>query len=156
MMQIRNIMVSIVILTNAVVLSSCNSIIAEYSLQAYTNATSLKARSLALVDLSEGPYLPHVDVANTLMADINAAFEFANGLPNNQIAARQWDLIRDKERNLVGGYVEFWKTQSPSGVSDFFRNEAKTGIARAFDYVICLEVNKRESSSCTSLSTASQ
>lgn len=128
---------------------SCTPIIAGYDLDAYKNATSLKARSLALIDSADKPYATNSAKADSLMVDIDKAYEFSAGISNNDISAEQWSRIRDPRENFVGGFIEFWKAQS-KGVSSGFQTEAKIGIGKAFDYIICLEANKREATPCAS------
>ncbi len=135
--------------------TACAPIIADYSLEGYKNATSLKARSLAMIDLSAEGYGKHSSTVEKLLVDIDAAYEFAAGTPNNQITAEQWDRIRRKDHNFVGGYVVHWKGLNGKAVSEFFRQEAKTGIGRAYDYIICLEVNKNKAASCKSVTDTS-
>jgi len=128
---------------------SCSPIISGYDLDAYKNATSLKARSLSVIDLAEKPYSANAVKVDSLMVDIDKAYEFSAGISNNDISAEQWSRIRDPRENFVGGFIEFWKSQG-KGVSAGFRTEAKIGIGKAFDYIICLEANKREATPCAS------
>lgn len=129
------------------VLTGCTSIIAGYNLQAYKNATDNKAKSIALIELSDQPYTNHRVLAEKLLVDIDAAYEFAAGIKANTLSAKQWQIMRSKDRNLIGGYVEFWKT-TENGVGTFFKNEAKAQISTAYDYIICLEANKKEATGC--------
>ncbi|QLQ18873.1 MAG: hypothetical protein HZT43_09640 [Exiguobacterium profundum] len=79
----------------ALSLSACTPFAGAYSEQAYLNATSLKARSLALVAVSDQPYSSHRDDVAEVLTDIDAAYEYARGLPRNDIVTEQWRLIRD-------------------------------------------------------------
>ena len=127
-------------------LSGCGRLIADYSLDAYKNATSLKAEALAMVGKSTEPYAKHAKDVDALNVKIDAAYEFANGIPENQLSAQQWAIIKDPDRHLYGGYIKFWKAHGP--VSAFFREGAKKNIGAAFDEIICLEVNKQSLTSC--------
>lgn len=140
---------SITLFLLAFVLTACDPIIGAYSAEAYKNATSLKARSLAMIDRSGKSYGSQEADAVALMTDIDAAYEFSNGLPKNSISARQWDEMRDPNAGLMGGFVAGWKRNGTTG--SFFRGEKKKQIARAFDYIICLEVNKQKATPCASL-----
>ncbi|MEO9299023.1 hypothetical protein [Devosia alba] len=141
------------LMLSATVLSACTSTIAGYSLEAYTLATGLKARSLAVVQLSTESFSTHAEVVDQLLVDIDAAYEFAAGIPNNKIAAEQWALLRDPSEALLGGYFAFWEIEEPGGVSEYFRDQSKEIIAEAFNFIICLEVNKQQASSCSELKT---
>lgn len=153
----RVVLLSLIVIVTLFALSACTTVtpgVGKPNQKAYENATSIKARSLALVDLSAEPYTKHEQTAVTLMTDVSAAREYSAGLPNNSISAKQWDAIRDPQRNLLGGYVARWKAQTGKGMSEFFRKEVKTQLSRAFDYLICLETNKGAAKPCSTLAPA--
>lgn len=137
-----------------VMVAACDPIISAYSAKAYENATSLKARSLALIDRSGQSYSSQASDAITLMTDIDAAYEFSRGLPKNSLSAAQWNTMRNPDEGLMGGFVAGWKRNSTT--SAFFRDEKKKQISRAYDYIICLEVNKQNATPCSSLQTAGE
>jgi hypothetical protein len=141
------------LLLAVLLLSGCGRLIADYSLDAYKNATTLKAEALAMVDKSNESYGKHAKDVDALNVKIDAAYEFAAGIPDNQLSARQWAIIKDPDLHLYGGYVKFWKTHGP--VSAFFRAGAKKNIGEAFDEIICLEVNKQSLTSCPAAVAAS-
>ncbi len=125
---------------------ACDPLISSFSEEAYRNATSLKARSLALVVQSGEPYASHADDAETLLVDIDAAYEFLKGRSGNDDAVRQWEILRNPGGNMIGGFVALW--QQSGKVSEFARNDAAAEISAGFDYVICLEAFKRDPKSC--------
>ena len=133
----------------ALALGACAPLISGYSLDAYKNATTLKAETLALVDESGEPYADHSAQVKTLTTKLNAAYEFSAGAPKNEISAQQWRLLIDPDRNLYGGFVKVWKTQSTT--SEAYRTGKKKQLGQAFDYIACLEINKKEAKSCASL-----
>jgi hypothetical protein len=137
---------AVVLLVVVLLVSGCGRLIADYSLDAYKNATSLKAEALAMVDKSNEPYGKHGKEVDALNVKIDAAYEFAAGIPENQLSAQQWAILKDPDRHLYGGYINVWKTHGP--VSAFFRDGAKRNIGAAFDEIICLEVNKQSLTSC--------
>ncbi len=128
-------------------LQGCGSLIAGYSLEAYKNATTLKAETAALIDKSGESYSSHKAEVEALNTRINAAYEFAAGIPHNELTAAQWQILRDPNRDLYGGYIRDWsraKTVSPA-----FREAKKIQIGRAFDFIICLEANKQAAQQCS-------
>lgn len=128
-------------------IAACSSLpIGEYSLDAYKNATSLKAETLAIIDKAKEPYRTHQSEVEALTTKIDSAYEFSAGMPNNQLSAQQWNILRDPAGNLYGGFVRLWKKQGT--VSDFYRSEEKAQIGAAFDEIICLEANKQAPSKC--------
>jgi len=126
-------------------LVGCGSLIADYSLDAYKNATTLKAETAALIDKSNEPYDNHANAVDDLTTKINAAYEFAAGLPSNQISAAQWQILRDPNGKLYGGFLRRWRT---GPLSTAYRADKKRQINRAYDYIICLEANKKEPTVC--------
>jgi hypothetical protein len=135
-------------------LCGCGSLISEYSIEAYKNATTLKAETLALVDKSTSDYSRNAKDVDELTTKINAAYEFSAGLPSNELSARQWDILRDPNGNLYGGFVKRWKTSGR--VSPAYRDEKRDQLGQAFNYIICLEANKKEAKSCTQAVAAGQ
>ena len=130
----------------ALLLAACAPIISEYSLDAYKNATSLKAETFALVDKSGGRFKDHQRDVEALTTRIDAAYEFAAGLPANELSARQWQTLRNPQGGLYGGFLSIWKQGT---LPAEFREEKKRQLGKAFDEIICLEVNKKETQRCT-------
>ncbi len=130
-------------------IGACDPLISSFSEEAYRNATSLKARSLALVDQSGEEYAAHRADAEQLLVDVDAAYEFVNGRPGNEISARQWDLMRDRDGGLLGGFQGKWREDGK--LNTFFRGEVRALIASGFDTIICVEVNKRSADKCDNL-----
>jgi hypothetical protein len=127
--------------------SGCAPLIADYSLEAYKNATSLKAETAALIDKSDEAYAAHKADVDILTTKINAAYEFSAGIPANEISAKQWDILRGDA--LYGGFVKLWATQGMTGAA--YRTEKKRQLDDAYNQIICLEVNKQSATSCQAL-----
>ena len=83
-------------------LSACDPLISAYTEQAYQNATRLKAESLALIAKSGQPFSSRQAEVEQLLTNIDAAYEYAKGLPKNEVAAEQWRKIRDPGGGLLG------------------------------------------------------
>jgi hypothetical protein len=135
-------------------LAACAPLISEYNADAYKNATTLKAETLSLIDKAGDSYGSRRIEAEALTTKVDAAYEFAAGLPNNQISAQQWQILRNPDGNLYGGFVRLWRKAGKLG--DVYRSEKKAQLAAAFDYIICLEANKKDSKSCSSIATGGQ
>jgi hypothetical protein len=136
----------------ASVLSGCTPLIGAYSDEAYKNATSLKAETLALMDKSGESFVTHKSEVDAVTTRISAAYEYSAGLPSNQLSAQQWQILRNPDGNLYGAFVRRW--QSSGRISPAYRTEKKIDIAEAFDYIICLEANKKESRPCSAARAA--
>jgi hypothetical protein len=137
-----------VILALGVSLAGCAPLIAGYSAEAYKNATTLKAEALAMIDKSGESYASRQKEVDALSVKIDAAYEYAAGLPNNEVSARQWLILKDPDRSFYGGYIRLWKS-SGAVKSAAFRADAKQQVGRAFDEIICLEVNKQSLKACS-------
>lgn len=130
-------------------LSACLNY-ADYSLEAYTHATEVKAKTLALLGKTGQPYSKHQKAAEEVLLAIDVAYEFANGIEHNNEAAQMWRILRDENRTLAAGLIRRWRVEYPKGVpvGNVFFDEAESNLADAFNRLICLEVNKREPTKC--------
>ena len=125
--------------------------LAGYDQQAYQNATSLKAETLAMMDRSveEDSLNSNKAAVDDLMVQLSAAYEYANGIEHNNEAARNWrDLIGNDEL-MIKGWIHMWR--EGGSISPAFLSEMKIQIAEGFDTIICLEANKRQMTACQSL-----
>lgn len=127
-------------------LVACAPLIGAYSEQAYFNATSLKAQSLALVAKSGDSFADHADAVDAVLIDVDAAYEYSAGLPNNAISAAQWRLLRNPEGNLLGGFVRRWREDGSLPAA--YRRAKHRQLGLAFDRIICLEINKARAQAC--------
>lgn len=119
--------------------SSCTSI-SIFNETAYEQATSLKVEALILMDKATEPFDSHLRQVESLAASVEKAYEFAKGRPKNEISAKQWEILKDPDRNLLGGFLKRWKEEST--LSRVFVNEAKLLVRDAFDTIIGLEGGK--------------
>ncbi len=122
------------------VTAACGPSIALFSERAYNQATMLKVKSLALMDQATESYADHSEDAEELRIEVEAAYEYARGRPKNELSARQWEILRDPDRNLLGGFLRRWEQQGR--LSEIFVTEAKGLVEDAFDQIIGLESGK--------------
>jgi hypothetical protein len=125
--------------------------LAGYDQQAYENATTLKAETLALMDKSreKNSFSANEAKVDNLVVSLNAAYEYANGVEHNNEAAKNWsDLIGDEEQMILA-WVGVWR--DCGNVSDDFWESTREQVAEGFDTIICLEANKRQLTACDSL-----
>jgi hypothetical protein len=71
---------------------------------------------------------------------VNIAYEYAKGRPKNTFSARQWEILKDPERNLLGGFLKKWKDEKVLGKT--FVDDAIELVGDAFDTIIGLESGK--------------
>ena len=125
---------------SALALLSACSLIAHYDQVAYEHATSAKVDTLALMDKATGSYDDHQKEIDALIIELNKAYEYDRGRSLNKITVAQWDVLRDPNRNLVGGFLKMWKAKG--SLSTTFIAEKKLQITDAFDQIIALESGK--------------
>jgi hypothetical protein len=115
--------------------------ISPYSETAYQQATSLKAETVALMDKATESYNTHKDEIEKFQTKLDQAYEYATGRPKNKISTRQWEILKDPDRHLLGGFISRWKNEDKLGKT--FIDNAKEGlIMQAFDQIIGLESGK--------------
>lgn len=126
--------------------SACVPLIGQYSPTAYQNATSLKATTLVLMDKASQPYQSQERNIESLMLEVDKAYEFVNGVEANNISAQQWSLLKKPDGDLLGRFILRWKERNT--LSQDLITEFKSIISDAFDQIICLEANKKEATAC--------
>jgi len=122
-----------------VVLADCSTI-SPFNQYAYQQATALKVDALALVDKSNEPYAQHAAEIADIETRCRKAYEYANGLPNNQDTANQWKIITDPDEGSLFAYFQLWKSEGqvrPAAIKD-----AEQQLAQHFDQIIQLESSK--------------
>lgn len=129
----------------ACIFSACSPSISRFNEQAYQQAVSLKIESLALTDKADEPYENHRSEIEDLQLNLQKAYEYAKGRPDNAITVRQWEILLDPERNSLGGLLARWEENNQ--LSGVFVQEAKGLISDGFDAIIGLESGKVKPSS---------
>lgn len=119
---------------------SCAPLIAPYNETAYQYATSIKAESLILMERATESYSVHSNEVDDLRLRLRQAYEFANGLPKNDLSTRQWEILIDPNRNQLGGFLKRWEDNGE--LNAVFVNEMKSEVEKAFDEIIRLESGK--------------
>ena len=120
--------------------ASCTNLQSLYSEEAYRQAVSLKVESIEMLGNATDAFAMHENEIRYLKTKLQKAYQYALGRPNNEISARQWEILIDPDRNLLGGFIERWKQQGSISVT--FINENKGLISDSFDTIIQLESGK--------------
>jgi hypothetical protein len=127
------------ILLTALLLTACSSV-SVYSPEAYKQAVDLKIESLNLMSNATMPYSDYEEDIAYLETELQKAYEFAKGRPNNEISTKQWEILIDENRNLLGGFLKRW--QDEETLSEMFVSEEQKIVSDAFDTIIGLESGK--------------
>jgi hypothetical protein len=127
-------------------LAGCATLIGTYSPTEYKNATGLKAETLALMEKATTPYTGNEGKIEALRIEIAKAYEYVHGIPSNDLSARQWEVLRRPDGELLGRFFGRWKADGT--LNPVFISEFKGVISDAFDEIICLEANKKAANQC--------
>ena len=88
-------------------------------------------------------YSEHQKEVEGVVNELDKAYEYDRGRQLNKITITQWDILRDPNRNLVGGFLKMWKAKGT--LSATLVAEKKRQIGDAFDQIIQLESGKPRS-----------
>jgi hypothetical protein len=125
------------------VLSACTGPrIALYNETAYSNAVSLKVESLALMGKATDSISAHVQEISTLETNIEKAYQYVRWLPRNELTVAQWEILKDPNRDLLGGFLKKWENEKVLHV--VFIKEKEKQISDAFDEILKLETGKNK------------
>ena len=125
-----------------VFLSACTPFASPYSAEAFRQATTIKAQSLALIKDATDDFKIHEARADALLINISEAYEFARGRGSTttDVAASQWSAILDPNGGSVGGFISQWREKGR--MSEFFIDQFSEVIALQFDSIIELETGR--------------
>ena len=123
-----------------VIAASCTNLQSLYSEEAYRQAVSLKVESMEMLGNATDAFDTHENEIRYLQTKLQKAYQYALGRPDNETSTRQWEILIDPDRNLLGGFIERWEQQG--SLSPTFINENKRLITDAFDTIIQLESGK--------------
>jgi hypothetical protein len=124
---------------STILLTACSSI-SDYSPEAYKQAVDLKIESLNLMLSATLPFSDYEEDVAFLKTELSKAYEFAKGRPNNEISTKQWEILIDENRNLLGGFLKRWENDET--LAEMFVTEAQKLVSDAFDTIIGLESGK--------------
>lgn len=127
------------LLSVMLVWAGCQTI-SLFSQHAYLQDTSLKVDALILMDMGVDSFSVHKEKVNDLVVNIEKAYEYEKGRPDNSISAKMWAKLKDPDGNLLGGFIRLWEEKSI--LSKTYVQEKKKQVAAAFDQIIELESKK--------------
>ncbi len=138
-----------------ITLTSCQAIkTAVFDQYSYQKTTELKVETLMLMENASLPFENHKETVMELLLDIEKLKEYEKNKPNNEISFAMWNVLTDKEKNLVGGFFKLWKNKQT--LSPTFVEESKKQIEEAFDLLIQYEIKKDKTSKDNLLAIISQ
>lgn len=121
-------------------LSSACVTTAPYDQYVYKESTSLKVDALKLMDKAEKTYTSQQKEITALTDQLDKLYEYELHRRKNQLRIQMWNLLKDPERNLLGGFLSRWKKEEQLNAA--FIGEAKLIVGKAFDQLAELESGK--------------
>ena len=122
-------------------ISSCNSTrTAFFDQYSYEKTIELKVETVSLMNKSTILYSENKEDIDKLFLNIEKLVEYEKNKPDNEITFQMWQLLNDKEKNLVAGFFKRWETKGI--VSHSFSEESKKQVLEAFDLLIQYEIKK--------------
>lgn len=120
---------------------SCNSIrTALFDQYSYQKTVEIKVEAENLIDKSTTPYTDHLQDIGELGLEIQKIIEYEKNKPNNEITYAMWQLLVDKDKNMLVGFFKRWKDKGE--LNSFFVKEAKAQIMQTMDLLIQYEIKK--------------
>ena len=113
---------------------------APYDQQVYAQTTALKVDALKLMTKATKDYNTQKEAVEKFTDSWDKLYEYELHRKNNGIRISMWKLLRDPERNLMGGFLARW--QKENSLSTTFIDEAKIQVGKAFDQLSELESGK--------------
>lgn len=139
-MQIqRSLRVTVILGAVLLFLGSCKTM-SVFDQYAYAQATALKVDALNLMDKATETYASQQAGIDAINTQIEKAYEYERHRLKNATTVKMWEILKNPDRNLFGGYLKRWKDKSTLS-ADFIR-EAKVQVSQAFDLIVELESEK--------------
>ncbi|MCF6278957.1 MAG: hypothetical protein L3J14_01265 [Flavobacteriaceae bacterium] len=124
-----------------IIIMSCNSLkTASYDQYSYQKTTEIKVDASNLIDKATTSYVDNIEAIESLNLEIQKIVAYEKNKPNNEITYAMWKILSDSERNLLVGFLKYWKENDT--LSQLFVTEAKTQIMEAMDLLIKYEGKK--------------
>ncbi|MEW5675590.1 hypothetical protein ABGT15_04700 [Flavobacterium enshiense] len=124
---------------------SCESTrTAAFDYHSYQETTAIKVELSNVMDKATAPYELHQTEVEALLLKIEKLKEYEKGKPNNQISFTLWEILTDKERNLISGFFIRWEAKKT--LSPIFIEETKKQLLETLDLIIKYEITKDEAS----------
>ena len=121
---------SLVTLLFSCLFFSCTSLeTALYDQYSYQKTIEIKIDAENLIDKATTPYSNHLQEVGELGVELQKIIEYEKNKPNNEITYAMWQLLTDKDKNLLVGFLKRWKDKGQ--LNSFFVDEAKGQILEA-------------------------
>lgn len=125
--------------------TSCESIkTAMYDQYSYQQTTAIKVEALSVMNKATTPFSNNKEVVEKLLLDVDKLVEYEKNKPNNEITYAMWQILMNKEKNLLRGFFKRWEEKG--SFTPVFLEESKKQVTDALDLLIQYEVKKDKQS----------
>lgn len=118
-------------------LASCASI-AGHDNVAVLIATDAKVDADELIKSATVPASEKSEEIEKIKLDCKKAYEYSRMKSNNNISAKQWQIMISPDRKMLGGFIKMWEERG-RGFSEAYLLEVRDVVAAGFDEIIKLE-----------------
>ena len=115
---------------------------AVFNQRAYEQDVSLKVDALAVMDQASMPFDSCSTDVLLLNKNLQKAYEYAKGLPDNDNTVKQWEILLDPKGDLLTAFLDEWKAKGK--LSPTYIQLKKGLVAEGFDAIIGLESGKKK------------
>jgi len=130
---------ALIVLSLNLFILSCSTV-SVFSPEAYKQAVDLKVESLNIMSEATMPFTEFEEDVVFLKTELEKAYEFSKGRPDNEISTKQWEILLNPDGNLLGGFLKRWEEEGT--LSQMFVTEMQMLVSDAFDTIIGLESGK--------------
>ena len=144
-----------ILFSTLLLFSQCKTI-SGFDQYAYIQGTALKVDALNIMNKATKPYASQLAGIEEVNTRIEKAYEYEKHRPKNLFTVKMWEIIKNPDHNLFGGFIKRWKEQDT--LSAAFINQVKIQVAQGFDMIVELESKKIKynDASVTSFFSANQ
>lgn len=136
--------IAIVLLFSSFLISCSSLKTAVYDQYSYQKSIEIKIEASSLIDKATTPYTDNLRDIGELGLEIQKILEYEKNKPDNEITYAMWQVLADKDKNLLVGFFKRWKEKGQ--LKHFFVKEAKAQIMEAMDLLIQYETKKDKES----------
>lgn len=137
--MINNFKSNIFILFLTTIFLGCTTI-SPFNETAYQQSTSIKATALVLMNHATEDVSAYAKEIDSITLDMEKAYEYAKARPKNEESTKQWETIKDPNKDLLGGFLKMWKDKGH--LNQYFITEKKKQVGDSFDSISKLEIKK--------------
>ena len=121
------------------VINSCVST-ANFDQYAYAQTTAVKVEAMDLMSNATQNVSGFTTQIKDVDLKLQKIYEYEKNRPKNEVTVKMWDLLLDPNKQLYGGFIKRWQTDST--LNKTFVDEAVKLIGSGFDKVAELESKK--------------